>query len=163
MSSLQQIIKDVMANVATPVAVVTTMANGLPAGTTVSAFISLSVSPPMVLVSLDKGSNTLEFITESQMFGLNILARDQHGIAVKFAAKNGVGKFDGVGWNVDHGLPRIAGAVGWVACRVDRFHEGGDHVIALGDVVAADWRHADPLTYHRRAFGTHLAFEAVGP
>lgn len=150
-----------MAHVATPVAVVTSVHDGAPAGTTISAFASLSMSPPMILISLDKGSETLELITRSQTFGLNILASDQHGTALAFAKKGGVGKFSGIRWDIDGEIPRIAGAAGWVACRVDRFVEGGDHVIVLGNVVTAEHDHRAPLVYHRRAFGTHSALEAV--
>ncbi|MEE2032560.1 flavin reductase family protein [Rhodococcus chondri] len=150
-----------MAHVATPVSVVTSINGGLPVGTTVSAFLSLSMNPPMVVVSLDRGSETLELVTESRKFGLNILSSDQHSAAMKFATKDGVGKFHGVRWEIDHDLPRIIGTAGWVACTVDRILEGGDHMIVLGNVVAADQQHGSPLTYHRRAFGTHSALETV--
>ncbi|CCW10309.1 NADH-FMN oxidoreductase [Rhodococcus aetherivorans] len=161
MTSLQETFKNVMAHVATPVAVATSMDGGLPVGTTVSAFLSLSMNPPMVLVSLDRGSETLELVTESRKFGLNILSSDQHSAALKFATKNGLGKFHGVRWDIDHDLPRITGAAGWVACTVERILEGGDHMIVLGTVVAAEQRDSDPLTYHRRTFGTHCALEMV--
>ncbi|KAF0960865.1 MULTISPECIES: flavin reductase family protein [unclassified Rhodococcus (in: high G+C Gram-positive bacteria)] len=158
-SSVQETFKDVMAHVATPVAVVTSMDGGLPFGTTVSAFTSLSMTPPMVLVSLDRGSETLELITASKKFGLNVLGRDQQVIALKFAKKGGIGKFQGVRWDVEHDLPRIAGAAGWIACHVEQLVEGGDHVVVLGNVVAAENNYSEPLTYHRRVFGTHSALE----
>ncbi|QYA99825.1 flavin reductase family protein (plasmid) [Rhodococcus sp. USK10] len=160
-SPVQETFKDVMAHVATPVAVVTSMDGGLPFGTTVSAFTSLSMTPPMVLVSLDRGSETLELITASKKFGLNVLGRDQQGTALKFAKKGGIGKFQGVRWDLDHELPRIAGAAGWIACHVAQLVEGGDHVVVLGNVVAAENNYSDPLTYHRRVFGTHSALESV--
>lgn len=161
MGSLQETFKNVMAHVATPVAVVTSMNGGSPAGTTVSAFLSLSMDPPMVLVSLDRGSETLELVTESRKFGVNILASDQHDAALRFATKNGLGKFHGVRWDIDHALPRIVGAAGWVACTVEGVVEGGDHMIVLGHVVAAEQHDSHPLTYHRRTFGTHRTLQAV--
>jgi len=161
LSSLQESFKNVMAHVATPVAVVTSIEGGLPVGTTVSAFLSLSMDPPMILVSLDRGSETLELVTETGKFGVNILSSEQPRAALKFATKNGLGKFHGVRWDIDHDLPRIVGAAGWVACTVDRIVEGGDHMIVLGRVVAADRLDGEPLTYHRRVFGTHRALETV--
>ncbi|NGP07179.1 flavin reductase family protein [Rhodococcus sp. 14C212] len=158
---VQETFKDVMAHVATPVAVVTSMDGDLPFGTTVSAFTSLSMRPPMVLVSLDRRSETLELITASKKFGLNVLGRDQQGTALKFAKKGGRGKFHGVRWDLDHDLPRIAGAAGWIACHVEQLVEGGDHVVVLGHVVAAENNYSDPLTYHRREFGTHSALESA--
>ncbi|MEU1549838.1 flavin reductase family protein [Nocardia sp. NPDC005745] len=150
-----------MANVAAPVAVVTSMNGTLPAGTTVSAFTSLSMTPPMVLVALDKGSETLAHIIDTKVFGLNILTVEQQDIALAFAKKGGTGKFDGVAWSRDNDLPRLHGSAGWIGCRVERFVDGGDHVIVLGEVAAAEHRDGDPLTYRRRRFGTHSSFTTV--
>ncbi|UGT65226.1 flavin reductase family protein [Nocardia asteroides] len=150
-----------MASVAAPVAVVTSADGALPVGTTVSAFTSLSMTPPMVMVALDRGSETLRHIVESTMFGLNVLGVEQQDIALAFARKGGTGKFDGIGWSRDHDLPRLHGCAGWIACRSERVVDGGDHVIVLGEVVAAEHRDCDPLTYHRRTFGTHSAFTTV--
>jgi flavin reductase (DIM6/NTAB) family NADH-FMN oxidoreductase RutF len=159
LNPIQEAFKEVMAHVATPVAVVTSMDGGRPYGTTVSAFTSLSMTPPMILVSLDQGSETLELIASTGRFGVNVLTSDQHATAMTFAKKGGVGKFHGTRWDEDNGVPRIAGAAGWVACTVDRLVEGGDHVVVLGHVVAAQLAHGNPLTYHGRAFGTHFALE----
>ncbi len=151
--------REVMAGVATPVSVVTSMADGLPHGTTVSAFASLSMDPPMVLVSLDRGSDLLALVRESGRFGVNVLGSTQSALALAFARKGGTGKFNGVRWDVDHDLPRLPGAPGWLACDVATLVEGGDHVVALGTVVAAETLDGPPLTYHGRVFGTHAALE----
>ena len=71
--TLTEHFREVMAGVATPVTVVTAMSDGPPHGTTVSAFASLSMNPPMVLVSLDRGSELLSLIQESRRFGVNVL------------------------------------------------------------------------------------------
>jgi flavin reductase (DIM6/NTAB) family NADH-FMN oxidoreductase RutF len=151
--------REVMAGVATPVSVVTSMADGLPHGTTVSAFASLSMAPPMVLVSLDRGSDLLALVRESGRFGVNVLGSTQSALALAFARKGGTGKFSGVPWEVDHDLPRLPGAPGWLACEVASLVEGGDHVVALGTVLAAETLDGLPLTYHSRVFGTHAALE----
>src|SRR3954452_2969725 len=158
-STLADRFREVMAGVATPVSVVTSMADGLPHGTTVSAFASLSMTPPMVLVSLDRGSDLLALVRESGRFGVNVLGATQSALALAFARKAGPGKFSGVRWDVDHGLPRLPGAPGWLACDVSALVEGGDHVVALAPVVAAETLDGRPLTYHGRVFGTHAALE----
>jgi flavin reductase (DIM6/NTAB) family NADH-FMN oxidoreductase RutF len=155
-SSVQADFKNVMAGVATPVSIVTTLVEDRPYGTTVSAFASLSMNPPMVLVSLDRDSQTLEFVRESGRFGLNILSSQQTRTALAFAKKGGVGKFQGTPWELDADLPRILTAPGWVACTVERLVDGGDHVIVLGNVTAADTSDGTPLIYHGRLFGTYL-------
>jgi flavin reductase (DIM6/NTAB) family NADH-FMN oxidoreductase RutF len=154
---LQHRFREVMAGVATPVSVVTSMDDGLPVGTTVSAFASLSMSPPMVLVSLDRGSDLLSVVRQAGRFGVNVLGSTQSALALAFARKGGTGKFAGVRWEPDHGLPRLPGTPAWLACEVAALVDGGDHVVALGTVVAADTCAAAPLTYHGRVFGTHAA------
>ncbi|WP_246629828.1 flavin reductase family protein [Modestobacter lapidis] len=158
---LQTRFREVMAGVATPVSVVTAMGDGLPHGTTVSAFASLSMEPPMVLVSLDRGSDLLALVRDTHRFGVNVLGADQSELALAFARKGGTGKFNGVRWEVDSDLPRLPGAPGWLACEVAQLVEGGDHVVALGTVVAADTVHGQPLTYHGRLFGTHAALDGL--
>lgn len=153
--------REVMAGVATPVSVITTLCEGLPHGTTVSAFASLSMDPPMVLVSLDRGSDLLARVQLTRRFGVNVLGAGQADLALAFARKGGAGKFDGVAWDTACGLPRLPGAPGWLACDVSALVDGGDHVIALGTVVAAECTDAPPLTYHARVFGTHAALEGA--
>jgi flavin reductase (DIM6/NTAB) family NADH-FMN oxidoreductase RutF len=154
---LQGAFREVMASVCTPVSVVTAMSGDLPHGTTVSAFASLSMDPPMVLVSLDLGSDLLAVIKVTGYFGLNVLGSGQAGLATKFARKGGTGKFADVPWELDGGVPRIPGASGFLACEVDCLVPGGDHIIVLGKVLVACTADARPLTYHSRAFGTHVA------
>ncbi|MGY1812236.1 flavin reductase family protein [Blastococcus sp. SYSU D00820] len=159
-AELRDRFREVMAGVPTPVSVVTSFHEGLPHGTTVSAFASLSMDPPMVLVSLDRTSDLLAVVRESNRFGVNVLAAHQSRLALAFARKGGVGKFSGARWDMDDGLPRLPGSSGWLACEVAALVEGGDHVVALGTVVAAEATVAQPLTYHGRVFGTHAALEA---
>jgi flavin reductase (DIM6/NTAB) family NADH-FMN oxidoreductase RutF len=148
----------VMATVCTPVSVVTTMAGDRPHGSTVSAFASLSLNPPMVLVSLDLGSDLLRHIRSNRAFGLNVLHTGQAALAAAFARK-GDDKFDGVAWVREEGVPRLEGCAGWLACTVTQLVPGGDHVVVFGRVVGAGHEAAPPLTYHQRRFGTHEALE----
>ncbi|MEE2032662.1 flavin reductase family protein [Rhodococcus chondri] len=150
--------RDVMANVCTPVTVVTALDGHRPHGTTVSAFASLSMSPPMVMVALDRGSDLLVLIREQKRFGINVLGHGQDGLALAFARK-GADKFDGVEWSLSAGVPRIDGAPGWVACHVADLVDGGDHIVVLGHVEDAARADHPPLTYHGRTFGTHSAEE----
>ncbi|GAB92012.1 flavin reductase family protein [Gordonia rhizosphera] len=147
-------LRDVMAGVCTPVSVVTTLVEGRPHGTTVSAFSSLSMDPPMVMVALDRKSNTLSAIQESGRFALNILGTRDEGVARQFATK-GDDKFASVEWCKSSGSARLRHAYGWVACTVRAVTDGGDHVIIAGEVLEAELVDAEPLTYHRRNFGTH--------
>ena len=154
-SDLAEAFREVMGGVATPVSVVTTLYDDEAYGTTVSAFASLSMSPPMVLVALDRNSELLSRLQFSRRFGVNILASTQSALALTFAGKGGPAKFTGVDWSHSEELPRLAGSSGWLACELSALIPGGDHMVALGEVVAAECGEGLPLTYHRRAFGTH--------
>ncbi|MGE5289100.1 MAG: flavin reductase family protein [Micromonosporaceae bacterium] len=146
--------REVMAAVCTPVSVITAMDGLRPHGTTVSAFASLSMTPPMVLICLDRRSGLLTLVRAERRFGVNILGDMQAGLALRFARK-GPDKFAGVSWSLRHDLPRLTGAAGWLACDLAGLVSGGDHLIILGHVVDAESVPTLPLTYHSRAFGTH--------
>lgn len=155
-AAAQQAFRDVMAAVASPVAVVTAMDGSRPYGTTVSAFTSLSLTPPMVLVSLDERSRLLAVIRRSGRFGLNVLGAHQAPLASVFA-RSGPDKFDGVGWSPSGELPRLPDAAAWIAAEVADWVDAGDHTVLLAHVTAAEPGEGSlkPLTYHQRFFGTH--------
>lgn len=152
--------RDAMATVCTPVAVVTAMDGQRPHGTTVSAFASLSMTPPSLLVSLDRGSELLGLVLGSGIFGMNVLGSSQSALAGKFARK-GADKFDGVSWREDAGVPRIAGVQHWLAAEVMQTSEVADHIILFGRVLDVASDTVAPLTYHARSFGTHAALPPV--
>jgi flavin reductase (DIM6/NTAB) family NADH-FMN oxidoreductase RutF len=146
--------RGVMASVCAPVTVVTTLVDGAPYGSTVSAFASLSLHPPMVSVALDNRSRLLDAIRRSGVFGVNVLHHDQQALATRFARPD-VDRFADLGWEPDGGVPRIDGTGDWIACAVARAVEGGDHTLLLGVVTSAAHTELPPLTYARRTFGTH--------
>jgi flavin reductase (DIM6/NTAB) family NADH-FMN oxidoreductase RutF len=148
--------REVMAGVPTPVSVVTALRGDRPHGTTVSAFTSLSIAPPMLLVALDRGSDLLARLELAAPFGVNVLGAGQARLAAAFARK-GPDKFAGIQWRVEDGAPRLLGSPGWLACTVARLVDGGDHVVVLGYVVRAATTGGPPLTYSARTFGTHVA------
>ncbi|HKT04683.1 MAG TPA: flavin reductase family protein [Rugosimonospora sp.] len=155
-----EVFRDVMASVPTPVAVVTTVVEGRPHGTTVSSFASLSLRPPMVLVALGQESELLRLLRHTNRFGVNVLSSGQRAVARAFARKDG-DRFGEVEWAMYGGLPRLAGTAAWLACEVDGIVTGGDHGIAMGRVLDAGHSHLPPLTYHRRLYGTHTSLDGT--
>jgi flavin reductase (DIM6/NTAB) family NADH-FMN oxidoreductase RutF len=147
----QEAFRGAMGAIPTPVSIVTT-ALGAPHGTTVSAFASLSLDPPMVLVSLHDDSDLLDMIRQTRRFGLNVLAYNQGDIAARFA-KRGIDRFADVDWEIDHGSPRLAGVASWTACAVAEFLTAGDHVIVTGLVESAFDVDIAGLVYQHRRFG----------
>ncbi|MBB5937895.1 flavin reductase family protein [Streptomyces zagrosensis] len=153
----EQDFRDVMAGVCAPVTIVTTTQDATPHGTTVSAFASLSLRPPMVSLALDRASELLARVLVTERFGVNVLGAGQHEVAMTFARRT-PDRFGAVPWQYDHGLPRLAGAPGWLVCTLASVVEGGDHLLLLGSVIHAQASTAAPLVYGNRVFGTHSAF-----
>jgi flavin reductase (DIM6/NTAB) family NADH-FMN oxidoreductase RutF len=145
-----------MAGVCAPVTVVTTVKDNVPYGTTVSAFASLSLDPPMVSVALDRRSELLSKVLESTFFGVNVLAKSQEDIARLFASR-GVDRFGSAFWTIDRNLPRLNSVASWLTCVLTKTVEVGDHVLLLGVVEDAEKTSAAPLVYAERMFGTHSA------
>jgi flavin reductase (DIM6/NTAB) family NADH-FMN oxidoreductase RutF len=157
---LQSDFRAAMACVCTPVSVVTTIEDGHPHGTTVSAFASQSMTPPMLIVSLSAESDLLAMVRRTGRFGLNVLAAHQSELALRFAVK-GTTKFAGAAWTADAGAARLAEVAVWAACVVRDVVVGGDHSVLLGEVMSAETAAVDPLTYHSREFGTHRRHSEV--
>jgi flavin reductase (DIM6/NTAB) family NADH-FMN oxidoreductase RutF len=147
-----------MATVVTPVTVVTCVIDGRPHGTTVSAFASLSLRPPMVVFALDQLSDLRRAIGPGTPLGINVLGSDHSALARNFARK-GFDKFDGVEWSLDHELPRIRGAPGWLVCTATQAVAGGDHELVLCTVAHSERLEVPPLAYHNRLYGTHTPRE----
>jgi flavin reductase (DIM6/NTAB) family NADH-FMN oxidoreductase RutF len=142
-----------MSQVATPVVVVTAISMEQPHGTTVGAFTSLSLDPPMISVALDRKSELLAKLRDAEHFGVNVLASDQKVLAANFSKKS-PDKFASVDWRPDGGLPRLPGVAVWLACRTSGLLDGGDHVVVLGTVEHAEIDQRSPLVYHDHVFST---------
>lgn len=142
----------------TGVTVVTAPGQGGPSGATANAVTSLSLDPPLMLACLDRGSRTLASVRTAGRFGVNALAAGQDSLAHRFAGKQAEpDKWEGVEWSESQGIPRLAGALMWVACELRDEIDGGDHVILTGNVIEAESRDAQPLVFHRGDYRDLLA------
>lgn len=121
---------------ATGVSIISTAdASGKPFGLTMNSVTSLSLDPPLYLVNVDNGSDTLTALLESKTFCINVLANDQQALSNKFA-KKGDDKFQDVEYVLgDSGAPRLAGCLMNIDCHIDAVHPGGDHQIVVGEVL----------------------------
>lgn len=147
--------KRAMANYPTGVAVVTTMAKSdAPVGLTVNSLVSVSLSPLMLLWSISRRANCAEEFAHGPGFAVHILAADQQDQCTTFASpvENRFGRHP---WHLSaRGLPILEGAAAVLECSLARAIDAGDHVILLGNVIAASVQDRDPLVYHRRGFGS---------
>jgi flavin reductase (DIM6/NTAB) family NADH-FMN oxidoreductase RutF len=144
-------LRDALSHVPAPVSVITIVDENGPHGTTVSAFCSLSASPPLVLLALDRGSNLLRKLRGVPLFGISVLSEGQEEIAKRCATKD-PDKFSGVRWHDHDGAPLIEGASSWFLCGLEDLLPGGDHEIVVGHVVDCAVNSTHPLVYHQRDF-----------
>lgn len=123
-------------------------------GMTVSAFTSVSLDPPLVLVCADKTSNTHGLIADSGIFAVHVLARGQDGLSNLFASKKDEERrFDDLECSTAAtGAPILPGVAAVLDCRVTAAHDAGDHVIYVGSVEVAHVTHREPLLYHRGVY-----------
>ena len=133
------------------VTVVTAMGpGGKPTGLTVSAFSSLSLAPPLIIVCLDHATTDLTAYTEGPGFCVNILASDQAETSNVFAFPSQSCPFE-MTQNRDalHGAVALTGAAATLECARHAVFPGGDHDIVVGLVERATWREdVTPLVYH---------------
>lgn len=128
--------KDLMARFPAGVTVVTTEVDGRRYGLTVSAFASVSLDPPLVLVCIDRGAESHDRIEESGVFAVSFLGEDQADLSDRFAGFHDVDdRFEGIATTTrSTGAPLLKEAVAHADCRVEHAADGGDHTIFVGRV-----------------------------
>jgi flavin reductase ActVB len=144
-----------MSRFASGVTVCTTQASdGSFVGFTASAFTSLSLEPPLLLVCLQKDADCYAAFMEAECFAVSILAHGQDDIAMRFATK-AIDKMQETPANPGPrtGMPLINGASAVCECRLQLRLDGGDHTILIGEVLRAETTDAEPLLHYNRQFG----------
>lgn len=143
-----QELRRVMGHFATGVTVITTRdKEGRHYGLTANAFMSLSLDPPLVVISVDKTAQCYFCFAESKVFNVNVLSEEQEEISRRFATK-GVDKFAGLKWRpADNGAALIDGAMAHIECKVVRSHDGGDHTILIGEITRTGASGGRPLLF----------------
>ncbi len=138
------------------VAIVTAASDGEEHGMTVSSFTSISLDPPMVVVSLQTSSRTHALVSRAGAFGITILAASQQKLSERFAdhptgADHGLQGLE-IGRLVT-GAPLIKGGLAWLDCRVAQAVPVGMNTLFIGEVVAVQGEEgAAPLIYHDRTY-----------
>lgn len=135
------------------VTVVTTHAQGVDIGLTVSSFISVSLEPAHVLVSIERSSSSLGFLEVGAPIGISILAEHQAAVARQFASRR-ADRFSGISIErADNGVAWLRFAAASVAGHVAARYPGGDHELVLVAVEQTVIHNRRPLVYHRGELG----------
>ena len=143
----------VLGRFASGVTVVTTRdERGLDHGMTVSAFCSLSLSPPLVLVCIHHEASVYPVLGAAPHFAVNILAAGQEALSRRFAGRD-PNRFEGIGFKRGQtGVALLDDVLATIECRRVGQHEGGDHTIFVGEAETASTRSLSPLLYYRGGY-----------
>ncbi|HXH21703.1 MAG TPA: flavin reductase family protein [Dehalococcoidia bacterium] len=140
----------------TGVTVITTGRDGNYHAMTANAFMSLSLEPITVLVSIEKTANTYPIILAAGVFTVNILAEDQEEVSRTYASKAMQDRHTlkdaefTIGRN---GVPKLAGCLAYIECHTIKTYDGFDHTLFVGEVDSAEVaRDVPPLMYFRSAY-----------
>lgn len=137
----------------TGVTVVAARHGPLLAGMTANAIASISIDPPLMMVSISRRAETHVAIIGSHAFAVSVLSRDQRALAECFAqptTANKLKRFCDAEWHeAETGSPILEGALAFFDCRLTDRHDGGDHAIFIGEIVAGGYREdAEPLLWY---------------
>jgi flavin reductase (DIM6/NTAB) family NADH-FMN oxidoreductase RutF len=146
-------LRDALGRFATGVTIVTTMTPRGALGITANSFSSVSLDPPLLLWSPARRSSRFPAFETASHFAVHVLSADQRGLAEQFARPGG-------GWPrglvFDRGVadvPLLEGCTARFECRHDAAHDGGDHLIVVGEVLRLAAADLPPLIFHRGRYG----------
>ncbi len=144
-----ELFREVFGRFATGVAVITGAASAASGGMTANALCSLSLDPLLALVCFENDARTLAIVREAGHFGVSVLNAQQEQVAEVFASKLPESqKLEVVEHRYESGVPIIEGALSWAVCLLNDLIAGGDHTIAIGEVVAMGLGDGEPLLWY---------------
>jgi flavin reductase (DIM6/NTAB) family NADH-FMN oxidoreductase RutF len=121
-------------------------------GMTVSAFCSVSLEPPLVLICIEKTASAHEALTSAPGFVANILSAKQEQIARRFSIVD-IDRFEGVGFSRSrNGIAVLDDVLGVIECSRVALHDAGDHTVIVGKVEASRAESGAPLLYYRGGY-----------
>jgi flavin reductase (DIM6/NTAB) family NADH-FMN oxidoreductase RutF len=126
--------------------------DGSLAGITVTAFSSLSLVPPLVLICIDKRARIHDRLKKKGAFAVNMLAHDQEVVSRRFSTKTEDPFRETAYREGATGSPLLEGSIATIECRIVDLLPGGDHTIVVGEVMATGITEGKPLAYFRGGY-----------
>lgn len=123
--------------------------NGKLHGITVSAFSSVSLDPPLILVCIDNEAGSVYAFHESKRFVVNILREEQSQHSIQFASQI-PDKFINIHYHEGvEGIPVLKDALVNLECRLIESFVAGDHTVFIGEIERTHIKEGNPLVYYR--------------
>ncbi len=151
----QRRFRDALGTFATGVTIVSVRAGELVHGMTANGFMSVSLDPALVVVSIATKARMHDLLLQGGHYGVSVLAREQEAVSRHFSGRPQEGseiQMLEVG-----GVPLVAGAVTHVAARVVDAHPAGDHTLFIGEVAHFEKHPGEPLIFHSGAYRRLMA------
>lgn len=150
-------LRNALGRFATGITVITTEHQGEVHGMTANAFVSVSLEPPLVLVSIDNRALMRKKIAGSGRYGISVLSEEQGDISDRFAGRPGEGVE--ISFVRRDEMPVLEGALSHLVCRVVDAHPAGDHTLYIGEVEFLDYEDGKPLVFFTGGYGELKAQE----
>jgi flavin reductase (DIM6/NTAB) family NADH-FMN oxidoreductase RutF len=159
----QRRFRDALGTFATGVTIVSTRLDDLVHGMTANGFMSVSLEPALVVISIASASRMHDILMRARRYGVSVLARDQEAVSRHFAGRPGGERERGqIVLTEVEGAPLVSGALTHVVADVLDTHPAGDHTLFVGEVVHFAHRTGDPLIFHSGTY-RHLLDSAGDP
>jgi flavin reductase (DIM6/NTAB) family NADH-FMN oxidoreductase RutF len=142
--------RDALGRFATGVTVVTTSENETTHGMTANAFVSVSLDPPLVLVSLHNRSKIHRILSVTSRYGVSVLAESQRVLSEHFAGRGTEGV--NIRFVKRGGIPLVDGALAYFVVHVIDLHVAGDHSLYIGTVEYFESREDKPLLFYAGSY-----------
>jgi flavin reductase (DIM6/NTAB) family NADH-FMN oxidoreductase RutF len=156
METISESLRKAMRHWTTGVSVVTSQSGNHQHGMTVNSLTSVSLDPPLVVVTLANGTRTCELVRLSSVFGVTILAADQGAISDRFAGRDTheENRFAGLDtFTLSSDVPFLRGGLAFLDCRAIFSYPLPNSTLFIGEVIAVEsLQEADPLVYHNRVY-----------
>ncbi|GIN41325.1 MULTISPECIES: flavin reductase family protein [Heyndrickxia] len=147
-----RLFRNAMGKFATGVTVITTAVNGDVHGMTANAFMSVSLNPKLILISIGNRANMKNLIDQSKKFAVNILAKEQKDASQYFAGQLNDRREIEFRWNND--IPILPNSITNIVCDLYASYPAGDHTLYIGEVKDIVMNEGKPLTFYEGTYAS---------
>ena len=154
-STEQRRFRDALGTFATGVTIVSTRCDGLVHGMTANGFMSVSLEPALVVVSIASSARMHDILLRAGRYGVSVLSREQEAVSRHFAGRPR--DEEQIRLVESSGVPLVEGAITHVVASVVDAHPAGDHTLFIGEVRDFEHRAGEPLIFHSGTYRRLIA------
>lgn len=146
-----QLFRRTLSRFATGVTVITVAHSEHVHAMTANAFMSVSLHPPLVLISISHTAQMYKLLAPGSLYGVSMLSDDQEGLSRHFGGRPIHGLE--AAFIQGHGVPLLKGAIAYIVAKVVDTHQTGDHTLFIGAVQYMQGHHGSPLLFYAGSYG----------